>query len=257
MSMTTRPRLVAVSGVQPETPHNRKDDEMWNITTNGHRRPLVYAYELTGPEREALGLVVAVDGQPEDMTAEYVRYRGDLLPVSDFMTTAETVWGGAAELRSAGWDGYLTDSHSSGLVLRYWKDGDETDFDFVVIGRLWSCDCSEDDGPCHLHSETVVSGAGASAYSADEVVRNFLTDAVALLADAGKTVPDSVSEILAELDRPEVWDGSWLADADRADWARHQADHAAADALADIGLSVDWDEGYRVYRLTGGPLVRL
>lgn len=112
----------------------------------------------------------------------------------------------------------------------------------------WTCDCSEDFGPCELHCDVLVSREGASMRSADELSALFVDD----VADLDVPVPADVFVTLASL----RWDGVWLADdgtgdsADALEWARQ----AAEDQLGAAGLRVEWNDGYQIYRVTGGPL---
>jgi hypothetical protein len=130
------------------------------IVTNGHERFPVYAYELTARERESLGIVLnecpsdtdGCSGGPgcpdsdagNDPYAEYVRYRGSLYPLSDFSAS----WGMSRDAglpaEFAGWDGYLSDTYFSGVVVRYVREGDRIDTDRIVVGRFFVSDDATD-----------------------------------------------------------------------------------------------------------------
>lgn len=234
---------------------------MWNVITNGHRRPLIYRYELTDGERSAMGYD---ESASEDETAQYVRYRGDVIPLSDFTTTAPTAWNGADEFRRMGWDGYAVDSYSTATVVRYTDDGSGGEmFGYVVIGRAWQCDCSEDGGACATHSETIAQRVGSSNRSADELCAVFLDDAADALAAAGSAFPTEWDDVRALADNSESWEGSWLrtdltvpnaSEGYSASDALRDAVSAAEHALGAIGLTVEWDDGYVIMRVTGGPL---
>lgn len=237
---------------------------MFNFVTNGHARPIVYAYELTPREIASAGMTPDEVRQESENGTAYVRYRGNVIPVNDFSAS----WGMSRESglpsEFAGWHGYLSDSYFSGLVIRF---PDESDTDFVVIGRFWACDCSEDYGPCATHSEEIAQRVGSSNRSADELCAVFVSDALDALQAADYTFSralwEEIDAMRARLDNPASWEGSWLSadayldDTGRvllADAMRDICDRDLTDALAEVGLSVSWDDGYRIYRLTGGPL---
>lgn len=124
-----------------------------HIVTNHVPRFPVYGYELSARERESLGLPALNEcpsgtdrcsggaGCPDsddsnDPYTEYVRYRGSVIPVNDFSADWGIMRGTGLPSAFHGWDGYLSDSFSTGLVIRYVRDGDRTDTDRVVIGRF-------------------------------------------------------------------------------------------------------------------------
>lgn len=237
---------------------------MWNVTSNGHRRPVLYAFDLTDSERaEWADLITSSGGDEGDAT--FTRYRGSTYTLSDFTTTAENVWGGSAELRRMGWDGYLSDSYSTCTVIRYARDGDAIDPDYVIMGSGWVCECSEDFGPCSFHSEEIAQRVGSSNRSADELCAVFLSDAADALEDAGAEFPTEWADIRALVDDSESWEGSWLrsdlmvpnaSEGYSASDALRDAVSAAEEALGAIGLVTYWDDGYRILRITGGGLAQ-
>lgn len=105
-----------------------------DIKTNHHYRPILQGYELTPAEQEEAGL----NNWSEDEMGEasFIRYRGQLYPLGDFVriVPAGGRGGGFAHYDHTGnlkgWDGLLTDSFFSALVLAYHPE----DFDMVKIG---------------------------------------------------------------------------------------------------------------------------
>lgn len=143
------------------------------IVTNYVPRFPVYGYELTERERDTLGIsqgksethgpeCVACDhdcpwqrhhiGAPFCQTcddhseaadaagwnSEFVRYRGRLYPLSDFTTTTPGPWNFGLPDEFREWDGYLSDSFFSGIVIRYVRDGERYDTDRVILGTYYS-----------------------------------------------------------------------------------------------------------------------
>lgn len=148
------------------------------------------------------------------------------------------------------------------------------------------CECTEDYGPCDRHSETIVSREGASTRTADELVAVFLSDVTDLYTEAGKTAPTGEhyltgsdywqaveDERVRERERASRdggyayvsgWaptdgtitreDGTVVTweDGDMSQWLSDAISAGESD-LCDIGWSITWDDGYRIYRVTGGP----
>jgi hypothetical protein len=97
------------------------------ITTNHVPRLVIDAYQLTAKEREQFDYLdwPAIDDGRS--SAEFFRYRGQLYDLGEFTTTF------ALPVSSPfhGWDGYMTDSFFSGLVVKY-VDG----YEHVIVG-MW------------------------------------------------------------------------------------------------------------------------
>lgn len=114
------------------------------------------------------------------------------------------------------------------------------------------CECSDEYGPCEHHGETIVSREGASLRSADDLCHTFLGDVASVL---GSWPSDAFREAETRLGNAlHDSGGSWWNDPDDADECRDLVTNGEA-ALGDAGYSVYWEDGYRIIRITGGPLV--
>jgi hypothetical protein len=87
-----------------------------NIRTNNHWRDFVRGYELTAKERAEWDMLD--DDSLEDRT--FIRYEGrvhldEFLPIVPYL-------GNENESGFDTWDGYMSDSFFSGLVIRYSTD---------------------------------------------------------------------------------------------------------------------------------------
>ena len=91
------------------------------IKTNHNYRPLLNAYELTKRELNILGNYLEED-------AMYFRYKGEIYNLGDFTRTASLHEGPLKE-----WDGYLSDSFFSGIVIKL-----NEEFDMVKVGTYIS-----------------------------------------------------------------------------------------------------------------------
>jgi hypothetical protein len=120
----------------------------------------------------------------------------------------------------------------------------------------FDCDCSEEYGPCEDHSELLVSREGASLRTADELLSVFIDDAAILgaelspygkdivfRADAAMAVEGPMSNWL-----PETEDGYELRD------ALATVANQVETELYTLGYLVYWEDGYRIVKVTGGPL---
>jgi hypothetical protein len=97
------------------------------IQTNNHERLIVDAYELAAGERAEFDYLDwdAID-KGED-SASFIRYHGVTYDLGEFQTTH-----GMPEFSPrVAWDGYLSDSFFSGIVVRY-----SDDMDHVVVGTF-------------------------------------------------------------------------------------------------------------------------
>lgn len=105
------------------------------IVTNNVPRFTVDAYELTPGERAEHDYLnwPAIDAGEDSAT--FVRYLGHLYYLGDF--TAHYGISRKARLPDAfsGWDGYLSDSYFSGVLIRF---PNPDDGDTVIMGRFFS-----------------------------------------------------------------------------------------------------------------------
>ena len=107
------------------------------IITNNKPRQLVYGYELTETEYQDFDYLGEYQGDEMAM-AQFIRYRGELYHLDDFVRIEKpgesrnsfTVIDFDGNLK--GWDGILTDSYFSGIVIK-WADDD---FESIVVGRV-------------------------------------------------------------------------------------------------------------------------
>ena len=177
-------------------------------------------------------------------------------PMAEDMTfpTAGDAW------QFAGMDYMLTDAALEERTMRddarrmhgMTEPGSVTLTTGEVVTVTETCDCSPDDGPCEAHMETVVMRMGSAAYSADELCVRFIHDAVSIGAELSATG----AATLRELDDESAWEGSWLRDPELADAMRDLTWQLESDiaTLDDGPFHVTWDDGFVIYKLTGGPL---
>ncbi len=87
------------------------------IRTNHHWRNFLYGYELTDKEREELDFLDWSD-DGDAQTQEFIRYRGNII-YPEFeripVFTGERMF-------PEPWQGYMSDSYFSGLLIRYSED---------------------------------------------------------------------------------------------------------------------------------------
>lgn len=117
------------------------------IRTNNVPRPIINAWELTAKERSEFGYLDWDAIERGEDSASFIRYRGELYDLSEFVRIVPQGGNGGAfahydhsgEL--SGWDGIRTDSFFSGIVVRYPREQNyrgETilDDESVIVGLL-------------------------------------------------------------------------------------------------------------------------
>lgn len=122
------------------------------------------------------------------------------------------------------------------------------------------CTCTDEYGPCEFHGDTIVVREGASSRTADDLRHTFLTDVVSVIgewpSDEYREATTRIGNALADNERHGV---RWLPD-DSPDDNYPLSDElgdlttTAEGHLASAGYSVFWEDGYRIVRVTGGPL---
>lgn len=141
----------------------------------------------------------------------------------------------------------------------HWQDRN-TGAHVYALTDYGRCECSPDDyGPCEWHGENIVTREGSSVRAADDLGHTFLTDVASVLSawPSPEFERDTVRIGNALADNG----GSWLPDpedtdgADLREWLQDLIREGES-ALGDAGYSVWWDDGYRIVRITGGPLAR-
>lgn len=120
---------------------------------------------------------------------------------------------------------------------------------------MTECDCSEEYGPCEMHCVQLAQREGASLRTADELCLVYLDDALGIdpecLSPYGLDVKLRAETALRE-----------LSDACMSNWLD---DHQLADELRDVCWQVEshldaqtyWEDGYRIVKITGGPLLEV
>lgn len=126
------------------------------------------------------------------------------------------------------------------------------------------CGCSEEYGPCEEHGETIAQREGASTRTADDLVYVFLTDVLAIAENRGlisadmrgRVNVDKLREAIDYWSNDDLWDDNygcrWVRD--DVDAEIHDEIATGESVLAELGLSVWWEDGYVISRVTGGPL---
>jgi hypothetical protein len=118
------------------------------------------------------------------------------------------------------------------------------------------CECSEEYGPCERHSELLVSREGSSLRTGDELLSVFIDDAVSLGAELSPYGKDIVfrADAAMQVSGPM---SNWLPDTEEGYELRDALQTVANQVeteLYTLGYSVYWEDGYRIVKITGGPL---
>lgn len=94
---------------------------MTTIITNGHERELLYFSELTDEERDKFD----DDDSLLENVHDYVRYKGEVYCTDEFLVVPNV-------MREHGWDGIITDTFFSGILVKFTDDGEA-----VIMGRYY------------------------------------------------------------------------------------------------------------------------
>ena len=106
---------------------------MIRITTNNVPRPVIDAWELSASERQVFDYLDWSAIERGEDSASFVRYRGELYPVSDFSAYYGLSRDAGLPAEFQGWHGYLSDSFWSGLLIRFTEDPE-----YVIVARFYS-----------------------------------------------------------------------------------------------------------------------
>jgi len=112
-------------------PNYLEDDmsEQVTVRTNNQGRDILSGYELTEDERAEFDYLdwAAIDDGSD--SASFFRFKGTTYDLGEFMTTT-----GMPEFSPlTKWDGYMSDSFFSGIVVRYVDD-----YERVVVGTFFA-----------------------------------------------------------------------------------------------------------------------
>lgn len=103
---------------------------MLQVITNHHEHDILYWWELTPSEKREFDWIERNGANPDEY--EFFRYRGNAYCTSDFMPIENN-----ADLKD--WDGYVSDSYFSGIVIKYAReDWGGIDPDHVICGLYLS-----------------------------------------------------------------------------------------------------------------------
>lgn len=97
-----------------------------SVTTNHVPRPVIEAYELSLKEREEFDYLDWEAAEKGNASYQFFRYKGQVYDLGEFTTT----WSLPVTSPFAGWDGYITDSFFSGIVVKF-----SNDYEYVVVGQ--------------------------------------------------------------------------------------------------------------------------
>ena len=100
------------------------------IRTNNRPRDVLRWSELTAKEREQFDYLLDDHGFLKDHDISFVRYRGVTYDLSEFQHIST----GLSLIFGKEWDGYLSDSFFSGVLMRWSDEG----YDWVIMGTYFS-----------------------------------------------------------------------------------------------------------------------
>ncbi len=105
------------------------------VITNNVPRIILDGSQLTASERADFDYLDWDAIERGEDSRDFVRYRGRIYCVSDFSADYGITRGAGLPAHLARWDGYLSDSFFSAVVVRYGTD-DTFGSDYVVMGTV-------------------------------------------------------------------------------------------------------------------------
>lgn len=117
-----------------------------------------------------------------------------------------------------------------------------------------NCECSEEFGPCEAHGEVLISREGASLRTGDELAVQFIEDAISLGAELSPWGKDVLSRARAALSENESMGVAWLPDGEDGEGIRDDLQTLEWQVEAELEPMVYREDGYRIIKITGGPL---
>jgi hypothetical protein len=99
------------------------------VKTNNVPRDVVYSWELSADERREFDYLDWDKLEAGEDSREFFRYRGEVYDLGEFSTTQ--MLPAFNPLRE--WDGYLSDSFFSGVLVRYCEN-----FERVVVATFYA-----------------------------------------------------------------------------------------------------------------------
>lgn len=126
---------------------------------------------------------------------------------------------------------------------------------YVLAVQEMDCECSEEMGPCETDGEVMVMRAGASARTADDLLSVFIHDAVGLGFELSVWGREFLAEYDANLEANRSMGCAWLDDnnGELSDAMGSLVSQVEAQ-LHGMEYAVFWEDGFSIYRVTGGPL---
>lgn len=101
------------------------------VITNNMPRLVIDGYELTADERKRFDYI---NWDDENVSPTFFRYKGELYHIEEFVANTRDTGGGTTGTGDlSAWDGYMSDSFFSGIVIRLVNDNDH-----VIVGRFYS-----------------------------------------------------------------------------------------------------------------------
>lgn len=99
------------------------------VTTNHVPRDIIDASQLTLKEQEEFDYLDWAALERGEDTASFFRYGGQVYDIGEFTTDYGILKGSGLPSELIGWDGYMTESAFSAIVVKYCND-----YESVIVG---------------------------------------------------------------------------------------------------------------------------
>ena len=106
--------------------------EELTIIGNGMPREILYGYDLSEKEKEEFDWLDDIDCSP------FFRYRGTVYSLNEIMAVNNPVHNPNPPEWQKGFDGYMSDSYFSGILVKFGSNDYPDDTDFIRVYRFYS-----------------------------------------------------------------------------------------------------------------------
>jgi len=120
-------------GIGPQTGRELDMSDV-KVITNNVPRNTIDGWDLTAAERTEFDYIDWRAVEAGDESATFFRYRGRLYDLGEFSASYGITAGTGLPNHLTGWDGYMSDSFFSAVVVRFVG----TDMDELVVGTVLS-----------------------------------------------------------------------------------------------------------------------
>lgn len=111
------------------------DEPKVTVVTNHMPRPVLYWWDLTDKEKTEFDYL---DSEDKQDGGSFMRYKGHVYDINEFQSISKHVPHIHRKLQA--WDGFMTDSYFSGVLIKWYTEPDYRDRSYteIVVGTYYA-----------------------------------------------------------------------------------------------------------------------